>query len=54
MKTFVRLGATTALVLLLPAFSRGQNYDQINLVSNASGVAPVTERLQFSEASTYK
>jgi hypothetical protein len=43
MKAFVRLGATTALVLLLAAFSRAQNYNQINLVSNASQVAPVTD-----------
>jgi uncharacterized protein (TIGR03118 family) len=43
MKTLVRIGVTIALSLLLTVFSRAQNYNQTNLVSNISGSAPTTD-----------
>jgi hypothetical protein len=43
MKTFVHIGATTALILLSVMPSRAQNYNQVDLVSNTSGVASVTD-----------
>jgi uncharacterized protein (TIGR03118 family) len=44
MRAFLRLAAETAIVLsMLEAVSFGQHYNQTNLVSNATGVAPVTD-----------
>jgi uncharacterized protein (TIGR03118 family) len=43
MKTLLRLTATAALALSTGAVSFGQHYTQTNLVSNTSGVAPVTD-----------
>jgi uncharacterized protein (TIGR03118 family) len=43
MKRLVRLGASTALVLIMSAACCAQHYTQTNLVSNTAGVAPVTD-----------
>jgi hypothetical protein len=43
MKFFLRFGASTLVVLSAGAVAFGQHYTQTNLVSNASGVAPVTD-----------
>jgi len=43
MKTLLRIGASTALALFLAAVCFGQHYTQTNLVSNASGGAPVSD-----------
>jgi uncharacterized protein (TIGR03118 family) len=43
MKTLVRFGTITALTLIMGAVCFGQHYTQTNLVSNESGVAPVTD-----------
>jgi uncharacterized protein (TIGR03118 family) len=43
MKTFVRFGTIAVLSLMMGAVCFGQHYAQTNLVSNTSGVAPVTD-----------
>ena len=43
MKTLMRLCASTACALIISATSFAQHYTQTNLVSNTSGVAPVTD-----------
>jgi hypothetical protein len=43
MKTLLRLCASTAWALIMSATCLAQNYMQTNLVSNTSGVAPVTD-----------
>ena len=43
MKLFLRFGASTLVMLSAGAVAFGQHYTQTNLVSNASGVAPVTD-----------
>jgi uncharacterized protein (TIGR03118 family) len=43
MKTLLRLTASAALALSTGAISFAQHYTQTNLVSNTSGVAPVTD-----------
>jgi len=43
MKMSLRFGASTALTLIMGAACFGQHYTQTNLVSNTSGVAPVTD-----------
>jgi len=43
MKTVLRFAASTALTLIMGAGCFGQHYTQTNLVSNASGIAPVTD-----------
>jgi uncharacterized protein (TIGR03118 family) len=43
MKTLVRFGITAAMPLMMGAVCFGQHYTQTNLVSNTSGVAPVTD-----------
>src|SRR5580692_1374892 len=43
MKRFLRIGACTALTVIMEAACFGQHYTQTNLVSNVSGVAPVTD-----------
>jgi uncharacterized protein (TIGR03118 family) len=43
MKTLVRFGTIAALTLIMGAVCFGQHYTQTNLVSNTSGVAPVTD-----------
>jgi len=43
MKTLLRLTASTAMTLSLGVSAFGQHYTQTNLVSNTSGVAPVTD-----------
>jgi uncharacterized protein (TIGR03118 family) len=44
MSTFLRYAAGAALALsMVGTLAFGQNYNQINLVSNTSGVAPVTD-----------
>lgn len=43
MKTSVRLGTSTVLALITGAACFGQHYNQTNLVSSTSGVAPVTD-----------
>jgi len=43
MKVLLHVGATTALTLVLAIFGLAQSYNQTNLVSNTSGVAPVTD-----------
>jgi uncharacterized protein (TIGR03118 family) len=43
MKMSLRFTASAALALIMGAASFGQHYTQTNLVSNASGVAPVTD-----------
>src|ERR1700693_602707 len=43
MKTLTRLCASTAWALIMGATCFAQHYTQTNLVSNASGVAPVTD-----------
>jgi uncharacterized protein (TIGR03118 family) len=43
MKMLWRFGASTALVLIASVVCFGQHYNQTNLVSNTSGVAPVTD-----------
>ena len=43
MKTLVRLCASTACALIMSATGFAQHYTQTNLVSNAAGVAPVTD-----------
>src|SRR5258707_217261 len=43
MKTVLRFAASTALTLIIGAGCFGQHYNQTNLVSNASGIAPATD-----------
>ena len=43
MKTFLRVTSGISLALSLSAVAFGQHYTQVNLVSNTSGVAPVTD-----------
>jgi len=43
MNVFLRLTASTTIALSMGAVAFGQHYTQVNLVSNASGVAPVTD-----------
>jgi hypothetical protein len=43
MRTLVRLCARTACALIMSATGFAQHYTQTNLVSNTSGVAPVTD-----------
>jgi hypothetical protein len=43
MKTLLRLCASTAWAVMMSATSFAQHYTQTNLVSNMSGVAPVTD-----------
>src|SRR5258705_12764471 len=43
MKTLMRLCATTVCALIMSATGFAQHYTQTNLVSNAAGVAPVTD-----------
>ena len=43
MKTVLRFAGSTALTLIMGAGCFGQHYTQTNLVSNASGIAPVTD-----------
>lgn len=43
MKTFVRLAISATMALSTGAIAFGQHYTQTNLVSNTSGVAPVTD-----------
>jgi uncharacterized protein (TIGR03118 family) len=43
MKTLARFGTMAALSLMMGAVCFGQHYTQTNLVSNTSGVAPVTD-----------
>jgi uncharacterized protein (TIGR03118 family) len=43
MKTVLRFAGSTALTLIMGAGCFGQHYTQTNLVSNESGVAPVTD-----------
>jgi hypothetical protein len=43
MKVLLHVGATTALTLVLAIFGLAHSYNQTNLVSNTSGVAPVTD-----------
>src|SRR6476661_2622325 len=43
MKTLMRLCASTACALIISATGFAQHYTQTNLVSNTSGVAPVTD-----------
>src|SRR5258705_12170787 len=43
MKTVLRFARSAALMLIMGANCFGQRYTQTNLVSNASGVAPVTD-----------
>jgi uncharacterized protein (TIGR03118 family) len=42
-KMLLRLASTTALLLCMGVVSFGQRYTQTNLVSNAPGLAPVTD-----------
>jgi hypothetical protein len=43
MKTLIRFGTMAVLTLMMGAVCFGQHYAQTNLVSNTSGVAPVTD-----------
>lgn len=43
MKTSLRFGTSAALALIMGSACFGQRYNQTNLVSNTSGVAPVTD-----------
>ncbi|WP_213807843.1 TIGR03118 family protein [Granulicella sp. dw_53] len=43
MKNLIRVAGSTALALSFGAVAFGQNYTQVNLVSNTSGVAPTTD-----------
>ncbi|HSY36590.1 MAG TPA: TIGR03118 family protein [Acidobacteriaceae bacterium] len=43
MKTFLRVTSGIALAFSMSAVAFGQHYTQVNLVSNTSGVAPVTD-----------
>jgi hypothetical protein len=43
MKTLVRFGTIAALTLIMGTVCFGQHYTQTNLVSNTSGVAPLTD-----------
>jgi hypothetical protein len=43
MKMSLRFAASGVLALIMGAACFGQHYTQTNLVSNASGVAPVTD-----------
>src|SRR5260221_2938486 len=43
MKTVLRFAASTALTLIIGAGCVGQPFNQANLVSNASGIAPATD-----------
>jgi len=43
MKTLLRFAKSAALMLIMGANCFGQHYTQTNLVSNATGVAPVTD-----------
>jgi hypothetical protein len=42
MKTVLRFAGSTALTLIMGVGCFAQHYTQTNLVSNASGIAPVT------------
>jgi hypothetical protein len=42
MKVFLRLAAVTTLAIA-SASAFAQNYTQVNLVANTSGIAPVTD-----------
>jgi hypothetical protein len=50
MKILQRLGAGAAMTLSLGAAAFGQHYTETKLVSNTSGVAPVTGGLSVSHA----
>jgi hypothetical protein len=43
MKSLLHLAASISMALALGAVDLGQQYTQVNLVSNTSGVAPITE-----------
>jgi uncharacterized protein (TIGR03118 family) len=43
MKTFLRMTSGISLAFSMSAVAFGQHYTQVNLVSNTSGVAPVTD-----------
>ena len=43
MKTFLSVATAVSLALSLTSFACAQHYTQVNLVANASGVAPVTD-----------
>ena len=43
MKTVLRFAGSTALTLIMGVGCFAQHYTQTNLVSNESGVAPVTD-----------
>src|SRR5260370_3047744 len=43
MKTFLRITSGISLAFSISAAAFGQHYTQVNLVSNTSGVAPVTD-----------
>jgi uncharacterized protein (TIGR03118 family) len=43
MKTFLRVTSGISLAFSMSAIAFGQHYTQVNLVSNTSGVAPVTD-----------
>jgi uncharacterized protein (TIGR03118 family) len=43
MKTFLRMTSGISLAFSMSAIAFGQHYTQVNLVSNTSGVAPVTD-----------
>ncbi|WP_433964966.1 TIGR03118 family protein [Tunturiibacter gelidiferens] len=43
MKNFVSIAIRTSLALSLATAAFGQNYSQVNLVSNTAGIAPVTD-----------
>src|SRR5271167_2654108 len=43
MKNFLNIATRTSLALSLATAAFGQHYTQVNLVSNTSGVAPVTD-----------
>jgi uncharacterized protein (TIGR03118 family) len=43
MNNFVSIAIRTSLALSLATAAFGQNYSQVNLVANASGIAPVTD-----------
>ena len=43
MKNLLHLAASISMALALGAVALGQQYTQVNLVSNTSGVAPITD-----------
>src|ERR1700730_15373181 len=43
MKTFLSMATAASLALSVGSFAYAQHYTQVNLVSNTSGVAPVTD-----------